>query len=85
MVAGRLRVLAVVEAVGPGRGGGVSLDLAQMAASEVARVGEDRNGGRRREGAREEGCRGRDRVSPELRRVPTAPRRWAVADGGGGR
>jgi hypothetical protein len=47
MVAGWLMVLAVVEAAGRGRGGGVSPELA---AGEVAGVGEDNNGGRRREG-----------------------------------
>jgi hypothetical protein len=47
MVAGWLMVLAVVEAAGRGRGGGVSPELA---AGEFAGVGEDNNGGRRREG-----------------------------------
>jgi hypothetical protein len=78
MVAGRLRVLAVVEVVGPGRGGGLSPDLAQMAAGEVAGVGEDSNGGRRREGGpRHRSC------------SETLPRqdggRWQVIEGGGAR
>jgi hypothetical protein len=54
MVAGRLRVLAVVEAVEPGLGRGVSLEFVKMTAGKVAEDGEDINGRRAREVARME-------------------------------
>jgi len=56
------RALAMVAAAGPGRGGGVSLEL-----KKITVVGE--------EGGEDGGCRRCGRVSPELRRDPTAPRR----------